>query len=50
MAGTLQVPSGTHFFSDPPFSKFGTESCPPTERVGEGSDTVKTHQYFFQVI
>ena len=24
--------SGTHFFSDPPFSKFGTERCPPTTR------------------
>ena len=36
MAGTHWVHPGTHFFSDPPFSKFGTESCPPAKRGGGG--------------
>ena len=39
MAGTLKVTPGTRYFSDPPFSKFGTESCPHAER-GVGTDTV----------
>ena len=26
------MPPGTHFFSDPPFSKFGNESCPPSRK------------------
>ena len=40
-----------HFFPDPPFSKFGTEGCPPS-RNGVGADpadvyNMLTQEYYF---
>ena len=51
MSGTLKVPPEM-FFPDPPFSKFWTKSCPPSERVIKLSpirkgDTAVSHLHYW---